>query len=95
MHEEGLGTIGGPANDNRRFLPSPVRSAEFLELAWQALGKELMARGLGDGADLEQNSDGKIWKLVDSNERQGQNTYGFLHRCHPTTGNHVYLQVTV
>jgi hypothetical protein len=95
MHEEGSSIIGGPANDNRRFLPSPVRSAEFMELAWQALAKEILTRGLGDGTDLVQRSDGEIWKLVDSRESQGRHTYGFLHRCHPTIGNHVYLQVTV
>lgn len=61
--------------------------------AWRGLGMVLLADGLGDGSDLEQEHDGEGWQYMGSEAAERGAVHGFRHRCHPVTGDRLYRRV--
>jgi hypothetical protein len=57
------------------------------QVAQCALQKEIAARGLGSGHDLDQEHHGAKWSYVESRLEDGGLTHSFKHPNHPRGGN--------
>lgn len=72
-----------------------ARDTPHWRASWGALAAHIVAKGLGDGTDLAQISDGERWQLMDF----GRDGIGFLvcfrHRLHPTSGGREYAHLDV
>lgn len=61
--------------------------------AWRGLGMVLLADGLGDGSDLEQEHAGMVWQYMGSEPGAHGAVHEFRHRCHPLSGHRLYRRV--
>ena len=63
--------------------------------AWRALGDALLAKGIGTGADLEQECEGYVWQYLFSEIDTVQKImiHEFRHRWHPVTRRREYMHV--
>jgi len=61
---------------------------------WAALGRRIVAEGLGDGSDLEQQHDGEAWQYLGSIVADDRSRHSFRHRDHPSTGERVAFDLS-
>jgi hypothetical protein len=53
---------------------------------WAALGRRIVAEGLGDGTDLVQLHDGEGWQYLCTTIAGDGQRHSFRHRSHPRAG---------
>lgn len=61
---------------------------------WAALGRRIVAEGLGDGSDLVQLYHGEGWQYLGSNSAADRDRHSFRHRHHPKTGERVAFDLS-